>query len=262
LSPTDASANNQDIKTKLTRLASHDPAINNITINPMQIYHKPGSHGRIIDLIPGYMELNHMARMMAMELNSPDPLNNCLLLKLLIQRYVDANRYDLVILDLGPDLYAVNTCALLSSDYVLIPCTADLYSTMSFRLLRNELLPGPGPVPPNHLYMRFGSNLRILGFVANRVKFYSGQPTSAQTTAIARLSASFADNLIDLFHEKFYNNIPGNTHPCYIKLIGKSLTEAEADRSLIDLEDGGNHPTVNELISDLIAWLNAVMRDD
>jgi len=48
--------------------------------------------------------------------------------------------YDLIILDLSPDLSSLNQCLIRSSSYVLIPSTPDYFSRMSIKLLRRNLI--------------------------------------------------------------------------------------------------------------------------
>lgn len=190
---------NSDIKTKLARLVNYETR-NHLNPNPLVILEEKGVRGRRADLLPGYPELQQMSKQMALELDQPGAsLSNCFALRNLIKEYVDAFHYDLVVLDLGPDLYTINSCALWTSDYVLIPCTADMYSAMSFRLIANTIFP-KNSSDRNHGYHRFSSRLRVLGFVPNRVKMREGEPTLAQQGGINKLQQKFAEHLGPYFH--------------------------------------------------------------
>ena len=249
---------NADIKTKLARLLNYNTR-NNINPNPIVIQQESGVRGRRVDLIPGYPELQQLSKQMALELDQPGaPLNVCKAFQNLIQEYVNAFGYDLVVLDLGPDLYTINSCALWTSDFVLIPCTADIYSAMSFRLIANTIFPKDGD--PTHAYNRFGSKLRVLGFLPNRVKVREDLPTIAQQNGIAKLEAKFAHHLLPYFHGlmQFENEV--GTHPCYIPLIGRDLVDNEAC-SLLELtvHDAEARQRLKKQLWKLIRWLNEVL---
>jgi cellulose biosynthesis protein BcsQ len=253
-------SDNCDIKTKLSRLV-HYEARNNINPNPIVIYEEnPRTRhgvttGRCVHFIPGFPELATLTKQMTIELDESEAnLNNCSSLKHLIQKYADRYHYDLVLIDLGPDLYTVNSCALWSSDYVLIPCTADIYSAMSFRLLADVIFPKPredGSTDPKHAYHRFGSRLQVVGFLPNRVKVLCGQPTKPQSEGISKLSVKFESHL----GEYCKNRAEGQ--PCFIPLLGGDLTNNETF-SLIELciRDGNAKARLTEQLDMLVEWIN------
>lgn len=254
---------NPDIKTKLARLLNYETR-DQINPNPINILAENGVRGRRVDLLPGYPELQQLSKQMALELDQPGaPLNNCLALRNLIKVYVDMFHYDLVVLDLGPDLYTINSCALWTSDYVLIPCTADMYSAMSFRLIANTIFPKNVLNPatePNHGYHRFRSKLRVLGFVPNRVKMREGEPTIAQQGGINKLQQKFAEHLGPYFHGLMeFENSPG-TNPCNIMLIGRDIVDSE-EHSLLELRirDPGARDLLALQLSKMVRWLNTVL---
>ena len=191
------------------------------------------------------------------------PLNNCLALKYLIQAYVDEFHYDVMVLDLGPDLYTIYSCALWTSDYVLVPCTADMYSAMSFRLIANTIFPKNVLNPatePNHGYHRFRSKLRVLGFVPNRVKMREGEPILVQQAKINKHQQKFAEHLDPYFcGPAMFEGSPG-THPCNIMLIGRDIVDNEA-QSLLELtvHDASARAVLYGQLQKMIRWLNTVL---
>lgn len=254
----DSNYANPDIKTKLTRLSNYATR-HNVNPNPIMVREESGVRGRRVDLLPGYPELSGLSRQMAFELDQPGaPLNNCFALRNLIQEYVNKFHYDLVILDLGPDLYTINSCALWTSDFVLIPCTADMYSAMSFRLIANTIFPFSED-EVNHPYHRFKSNLRVLGFIPNRVKTRENMPIVAQQVGIAKLQDKFSQHLLPYFHgvDKFEG--ADGTNPCYIHLIGQDILGNEA-LSLLELrpKEPGARQRLEDQLNKLIRWLNSV----
>ena len=255
---------NPDIKTKLTRLLDYDTR-NDVNVNPMEVSGVNGLRGRCVHLIPGFPELREICKHMSIELtDAAGGQSYVKSLRHLIDEYVKVHHYDLVILDLGPDLYTMNACALWSSDFVLIPCTADMYSAMSFRLIANEIFPpqlAQGVQQDlSHPYYRYHSRLKILGFLPNRVKTQNCNPTHKQAVGINRLGEKFLAHLRHYFQgvERFEEG-PG-THPCIINLIGSDIIGNESD-SLVDLQitEPFARERLKHQLEKLIRWLNVVL---
>eukprot|EP01039_Chlorochromonas_danica_P010656 gene10656-11816_t len=247
---------NRDIKSKLSRITNYSLQ-GDVNPNPLEIWKQSITRNSpCIDLIPGFPEMKLLSSHISREIESSDDgLNWCYSLRNLIREYHNKFHYDLVMLDLGPDLYAINSCALWSSDFVLIPCTADLYSAMSFRLVRQEIFPDNSPT---HMYNRFQSRLRVIGFVPNRVKTHGQQPTTAQQDGIAMLRDSFDRHLGGYYqpcpalfgHQTIYDFI-------YIKLVGAHITGNETS-SLWELNytDNVERNLMHDSLHNLVRWLN------
>ena len=52
-----------------------------------------------------------------------------------MQRSAEVNKADLILVDLGPNLGALNRAGLIASDFVVIPLSPDLYSLQGLRNL-------------------------------------------------------------------------------------------------------------------------------
>lgn len=253
--------NNQDIKSKLSRITNFNLQ-KDVNPNPRVVWQQANTRNTpCVHLIPGFPEMKLLSSHISKEIESSDEgLNWSLSLKNLIGVYHNEFHYDLVILDLGPDLYAINSCALWSSDYVLIPCTADLYSAMSFRLVRQEIFPDDSVT---HMYRRFNSNLRVIGFVPNRVKTFDQAPATAQQEGINTLRDNFHRHL-----GAFYQPCPtlfgaqNNYNYVYIKLLGGNITGNET-KCLWDLDYSKDDVEKNLMtgnLENLVRWLNQAIR--
>lgn len=250
---------NPDIKTKLTRLINFQTR-NQVNPNPLVINEElpKTRHSRVLHLIPGYPEMAQIIKQMSCELDQLSaPLNNCRMLKNLIDVYVKEFDYDLVILDLGPNLYTLNCCALWSSDYVLVPCTADIYSAMSFRQLASTIFPSIHNAA-GHGYHRFESRLKILGFVPNRVKIFNNAPTRTQAESINKLQEKFVEYLLPYFSGNQADH--SSTHPCYIQLLGgDSVNNATQSLVLLHIAECEARSRLRQQLSALVLWLNSVI---
>lgn len=252
---------NPDIKSKLSLLISR----REVNPNPLPIWEGQGVRGRCIHLLPGYHELTQYSRQVSLELTQPDAeINNGAAIRELVTEYVNAHHYDLVIIDLGPDLYDINSCALWSSDFVIIPCTADMYSAMSFRLIRQHIFPlvSVDGSPPNrsHSYYRMNSRLQVLGFVPNRVKIYEGMPTASQAEGIAKLYHQFRAHLGPYFREVGFGGREESYSPVCIKAIGSALTGHETQSlQQLTVRDQVERDHLNQSLETLMTWLIQVM---
>jgi cellulose biosynthesis protein BcsQ len=252
---------NSDVRTKLTRLTNRSTS-RNIHPNPLRVRsftnRDDAKDVRFLDLIPGYPELDQLTRQMTVELEDHrTPINICHAIQDLIAEYCTVFGYDLVILDLGPDLYILNNVALWSSNYVLIPCTADIYSTMSFRLLAEKIFPpavGPIPVPP-HPFDRFHSNLQVIGFLPNRVKVHKGAPTKPMRLQIDKLHSAFQKHLQIRCVDR------ARSHPCFIEHLQGDIYGKETEHNLFTIPIRTQPKKTNFLkqLSDLVRWLQGAL---
>ena len=203
----------RDICSKLQEIMMYN---NKMKCNPFKIL---TNSDKEVHLIPGYPDLSPIIGQMSIELiNSKHSLNYCHCIKHVINTYTKKYNYDLVIVDLGPDLYTLNCCAIWSSNYMIIPCTCDYYSAFSFELIKNKIF-GVG-------YTRFGSDLKIVGFIPNKVEVNEeGNPRE-----------EFIDK-INVLREKFNNTLSefslNNINNCFIKYSNKY--EEENYTCLIDM---------------------------
>jgi len=102
---------------------------------------------RRIHLIPGSADTFKLSSSIDRNISHQDAIN--ILNQFLASYTVDdlehkgvaiQKEYDLIILDLAPDLSSLNQCLIRASSYVLIPSTPDYFSRISIKLLRRNLL--------------------------------------------------------------------------------------------------------------------------
>ena len=120
---------------------------------------------------------------------------------------------DIVVVDVGPNLGAINRSALLASDHVLVPLAADLFSLQGLRNLgptlrewRANWQSKARPMAPAHLEVPDGS-MNPLGYVVLQHAMRLDRPVQA--------------------YEPWLRRIPGELHQAV-------LGEAETDRSGVD----------------------------
>lgn len=108
---------------------------------------------------------------------------------------------DLVLLDVGPNLGAINRSALLAAEWVTTPLGADLFSIQGLRNLgptlaqwRKEWRDRLEKNPINGLDMPGGS-MKPAGYVITQPNLYGGRVTKAYQKWIARVPTEYAHTL-------------------------------------------------------------------
>lgn len=87
------------------------------------------------------------------------------------------NSYDYVVIDTPPAVNTLTTSALMTSDYLIVPMTADYFSIQGFNLLERKIT----------TLKRMGSNIEILGILLTRCDRTSLTSTLKESiTEIAR----------------------------------------------------------------------------
>ena len=117
-----------------------------------------------LHLIPGYPNMSTFMRHIGIELQSGDGSIMChsTALRHVIQSYCSVFHYDVVMLDLGPDLYDLNKVALWTCDHMIIPCTMDSFSVNALKMIHDEIF-------DEDLYYQMGANVKVIGYVINKV---------------------------------------------------------------------------------------------
>lgn len=185
-----------DLASKFHTLFSFGQAcrVNPITIekevNENEVNEKKANG--IIDIIPGNFNLEFVTRQMSAEIDNPKgTLNYAMGFTYLVHTYTKEREYDFVLLDMTADLYTLNKCALLSSDYCIMPCELHTYSLLSMSLMKAALFDTP-------LYERFGnarsgSRLNMLGFIPNKIKVNENlQMDQVDQDMLARFTNEFS----------------------------------------------------------------------
>lgn len=280
LTPHDITRDIKDVRSKLTRVTNIAAMrcadqMNALNPNPIIVHSRlvDGEEAKeakettdgtpILHLIPGSPDFYLLARQMELELQDKNSaINYCGAISLLIKYYHSKFNYDLVILDLGPDLYSFNCVALWSSDYILSPCGLDIYSTMSFYLMRERIFPSPGRFEHQHPYYRMNSRLKMLGFLPNKVKTISESLTMTDQQAITMLEDRFMANLSTYLYRPnpHFCNLPDHlaSHPCWIKLITASVVVPNQTKSWNALKycQDTERRVIYQNMTMLVDWLN------
>lgn len=217
--------------------------------------------GCCLHYMPGSVDMGRITRQMEVEMVNPSTnLNITRCLSHLVAMYAERYKYDLILFDLASDLYALNKCALLSSDFILIPCMADPAPALSFRVLADAIFPTtPELVNPHHMYNRFQSRVKVMGFVVS-----CGMNFKTQDQLISTLLRAFQHTLYSYVHapaalpSTMYRTIP---------LLREEHTNdaAAATTSLMNLHlpeqpaDTSTNTLLREQLTSFVEWLRCIL---
>lgn len=140
----------------------------------------------------------------------------------ILQRAAEIHGAELILVDLGPNLGAINRAALIASDFVVIPLGPDLFSLQGLRNLgpalrhwREEWKERLKKNPVGDLALPSGTILPI-GYVVLRHSIRLDRPVKAFDRWIARIPATYAVAVLDRRAESS-PNIDDDPH-CIAKL--------------------------------------------
>lgn len=110
---------------------------------------------------------------------------------------------DVALIDVGPNLGALNRAALLSCDYVVVPLGADLFSLQGLRNMgptlrawrqlwieRKERNPNPSLTLPN-------GSMHPIGYIVMRHSVFAGRPAKAFGKWIHRIPGQYREAVLD-----------------------------------------------------------------
>jgi cellulose biosynthesis protein BcsQ len=116
-----------------------------------------------------------------------------------------AQHADLGLIDVGPNLGAINRCALVSADFVVIPIGADLFSIRGLqnvgprlRSWRREWLDRRGRVPNGLNFELPMGEMRPLGYIISRYASYGRFAAKAYQRWVDRAPQIYAKDVIGL----------------------------------------------------------------
>jgi cellulose biosynthesis protein BcsQ len=120
-----------------------------------------------------------------------------------IKATAEAEKVDITLIDVGPNVGALNRAALVAADYVVIPLGADLFSLQGLRNLGPTLRTWrngwskrkDGRVPAN-LALPSGS-MRPIGYVLLNPSVRSNRPVKAYKKWADRIPAVYADEVLE-----------------------------------------------------------------
>ena len=119
-----------------------------------------------------------------------------------LQMAAEDSKADVVLVDVGPNLGALNRAVLVATDYVVVPLAADLYSLQGLRNLgptleswRSEWKDRSNRNPVSDLPMPIGS-MSPIGYVVQQHGVRLGRPVQAYDKWINRMPKEYAVNLL------------------------------------------------------------------
>lgn len=120
----------------------------------------------------------------------------------ILQSAADQHRAEVIIVDLGPNLGAINRAALISSDFVVIPLGPDLFSLQGLRNLgpalkrwREEWKERLDRNPVQDLMLP-AANIEPIGYMVLRHSIRLYRPVKAFDRWIARIPSTYAESVL------------------------------------------------------------------
>lgn len=119
-----------------------------------------------------------------------------------VEMAANERKAEVVLIDVGPSLGAINRAVLVAADYVVVPLTADLFSLQGLRNLGPKLREWrqgwearkKGKVPPN-LSMPSG-DMRPIGYVVLQHAVRSDRPVKAYSRWLERIPHEYANAVL------------------------------------------------------------------
>jgi cellulose biosynthesis protein BcsQ len=121
-----------------------------------------------------------------------------------LQRGAEEHRADVILIDLGPNLGAINRAALIASDYIIIPLGSDLFSLQGLRNLgvtlrewRSGWANRLAKNPENDLELPPGQ-MKPLGYIVMQHSIRPDRPVKSYERWIARIPETYRKFVLDL----------------------------------------------------------------
>ena len=121
----------------------------------------------------------------------------------ILQGAADASKAEIVIVDVGPNLGALNRAVLVATDYVVVPLAADLYSLQGLRNLgptlkewRNGWNDRTARNPVIDMSVPQGA-MKPVGYVVQQHSVRLGRPVQAYDKWVNRMPREYAINLLE-----------------------------------------------------------------
>ncbi|MFH0982694.1 MAG: AAA family ATPase [Planctomycetota bacterium] len=121
----------------------------------------------------------------------------------IMQKAAEIHHADLILMDLGPNLGAINRAALISANYVVIPLSSDLFSLQglrnlgpTFRRWRQEWQERHGRNPAQDLPLPAGE-MQPVGYIVQQHTVRLDRPTKAYDRWIARFPEEYRNAVLD-----------------------------------------------------------------
>jgi chromosome partitioning protein len=116
-----------------------------------------------------------------------------------------AHRADIGLIDVGPNLGAINRCALVSADFVVVPIGADLFSIRGLQNVgpklktwRREWKDRRGRAPRNLGFELPQGEMRPIGYVVSRYSSRGSRAAKAFQRWLDRAPGTYAEAVLDM----------------------------------------------------------------
>lgn len=140
----------------------------------------------------------------------------------LMQKAATSDGASLILMDLGPNLGAINRAALISADYVAIPLSPDLFSLQGLRNLgptlrrwRQEWQERTGKNPAADLPLPEGK-MQPVGYIVLQHSVRLDRPVKAYDRWIARIPQEYRESVLGLSPD---GSVPAASDPNRLKLL-------------------------------------------
>jgi cellulose biosynthesis protein BcsQ len=121
----------------------------------------------------------------------------------IMQKAATNHRADLILVDLGPNLGAINRAALIAADYVVVPLSPDLFSLQGLRNLgpalrrwRQQWKERLGKNPVADLPLPTGERMQPIGYVVLQHSVRLDRPVKAYDRWIGRIPEVYQTNVL------------------------------------------------------------------
>ncbi len=195
-------------------------------IGDIQTAHQEALHARLA-LVPGDIRLSEFEQKLSdawprcMD-RDPASFRVASSFHRVVQASATAFDAELVLIDVGPNLGAINRSALIAADHVATPLGADLFSIQGLRNLgptlhrwreewRERLAKNPVP----DLLLPSGS-IKPLGYVVMQPNLYGGQVTRAYDRWLRNIPAEYAESVL---RQPRPTNLTIENDPCCLAVL-------------------------------------------
>jgi cellulose biosynthesis protein BcsQ len=195
-------------------------------IGDIQAAHQEPLHARLA-LVPGDIRLSEFEQKLSdawPRCMDRDPASFRVVSSFhrVIQASATAFDTELILIDVGPNLGAINRSALIAADHVATPLGADLFSIQGLRNLgptlhrwREEWRERLGKNPARDLLLPSGS-IKPLGYVVMQPNLYGGQVTRAYDRWLRAIPAEYTGSVL---RQPCPENLTIQNDPCCLAVL-------------------------------------------
>lgn len=157
----------------------------------------------------------------------------------ILQMVAAETQAEIILVDVGPNLGALNRAVLVATDHVVVPLAADLYSLQGLRNLgptlrnwRTQWKERRSRNPVEDLAIPMGA-MQPIGYVVQQHSVRLGRPVRAYDKWVNRMPEEYAKSLLD---------VPEGPYPCSPDEDQNSLATVKHYRSLVPMAQEARKP--------------------